>query len=152
MGLKYEIESLRQHAAIQGYVITELTDIYWESNGLMDMERNLRAFHEPFAHLNADLVVLPGFGRWAYWTGERIDFAPRVATGGATLAPGAVVEWELQPYGVSGSVASSMVLSTSTKGTCATTAPHKSGSELTMAPISSPPAEPPDVAIRPALV
>lgn len=105
MGLKYQIESLRRHAAIQGYVITELTDIYWESNGLMDMERNLRAFHEPFAHLNADLVVLPGFRRWGYWTGERLAFEPQVATGGATLAPGAVLEWELQPYGLSGRVA-----------------------------------------------
>jgi hypothetical protein len=105
MGLKYQIESLRRHAAIQGYVITELTDIYWESNGLMDMERNLRVFHEPFAHLSADLVVLPGFTRWAYWTGERLAFDPRVATGGAALAPGAVVEWELQPYGLAGRVA-----------------------------------------------
>jgi hypothetical protein len=102
MGLKYEIESLRQHASIQGYVITELTDIYWESNGLMDMERNLRAFHEPFAHLNADLVVLPGFRRWAYWTGQKLELAPRVATGGCTLAPGATLEWELLPYGLSG--------------------------------------------------
>ena len=105
MGLKYQIESLRQHASIQGYVITELTDIYWESNGLMDMERNLRAFHAPFAQLNADLVVLPGFKRWAYWTGEKLAFEPRVATGGGTLAPGATLEWELQPYGLTGQVA-----------------------------------------------
>ena len=105
MGLKYEIESLRQHASIQGYVITELTDIYWESNGLMDMERNLRAFHEPFSHLNADLVVLPGFRRWAYWTGDRLEFEVKVATGGGTLAPGAVLEWELQPFGLTGRVA-----------------------------------------------
>ena len=102
MGLKYEIESLRQHASIQGYVITELTDIYWESNGLMDMERNLRAFHEPFAHLNCDLVVLPGFRRWAYWAGERLELEPKVATGGCTLPPGAHLEWELQPFGLSG--------------------------------------------------
>src|SRR6476646_5498002 len=53
--------------------------------------------------------------------------------------------------GVSGSVSSSMVLSTSTKGTSATTAPHSSGSEFTTAPISSPPAEPPLISIRPAL-
>jgi hypothetical protein len=104
MGLKYEIESLREHASIQGYVITELTDIYWESNGLMDMERNLRAFHEPFSHLNADLVVLPRFARWGYWAGERLELAPKVATGGSTLAPGATLEWEVQPLGLTGSV------------------------------------------------
>ena len=45
-----------------------------------------------------------------------------------------------------------MVLSTSTNGTSATTAPHSSGSELTTAPISSPPAEPPLIAIRPGRV
>ena len=104
VGLKYEIEKLREHASIQGYVITELTDIYWESNGLMDMERNLRVFHEPFAHVNADIVILPGFKRWAYWEGERLEFQPRIATGGATLAPGAVLEWTLEPFGLSGRV------------------------------------------------
>ncbi|PAV70337.1 hypothetical protein WR25_09833 [Diploscapter pachys] len=45
-----------------------------------------------------------------------------------------------------------MVLRTSTNGTSAITAPHRSGSELTIAPISSPPAERPAVAMRPALV
>jgi hypothetical protein len=105
MGLKYEIEELRKHASIQGYVITELTDIYWESNGLMDMERNLRAFHEPFSHLNADLVVVPGFERWGYWAGERLAARPRIATGGATLAPGAVLHWTLAPWGLSGEIA-----------------------------------------------
>ena len=42
-----------------------------------------------------------------------------------------------------------MVASTSTKGTCATTAPQSSGSVLATTPISSPPAEPPSIAIRP---
>lgn len=104
VGLKYQIEKLRSHASIQGYVITELTDIYWESNGLMDMERNLRVFHEPFAHVNADLVIIPGFKRWGYWEGETLAFEPKLATGGATVAPGATLEWELQPLGVTGSV------------------------------------------------
>ena len=102
LGLKYQIERLRGANAIQGYVITELTDIYWESNGLMDMERNLRAFHEPFATLNADLVVLPGFERWAWWAGETLAFAPKVATGGATLGLGAKLHWRIDALGLSG--------------------------------------------------
>ena len=44
-----------------------------------------------------------------------------------------------------------MVLSTSTKGTCATAAPHSSGSELSTAPTSSPPAEPPAMLICPSV-
>src|SRR3546814_9769384 len=54
--------------------------------------------------------------------------------------------------GVRGRLSSSMVLSTSTKGTCATTAPHSSGLLLATAPINSPPAEPPEMLMRPALV
>jgi hypothetical protein len=45
-----------------------------------------------------------------------------------------------------------MVFKTSTNGTSATTAPHSFGSVLTTAPISSPPAEPPWMAMLPALV
>ena len=103
-GLKYQIEKLRSSASIQGYVITELTDIYWEANGLMDMERNLRAFHAPFAEVNADIVVVPGFRRWGYWAGETLDLAPSLATGGGFVGPGAVLDWSLEPLGLSGKV------------------------------------------------
>ncbi|MGI4880211.1 MAG: hypothetical protein ACRYG4_22305, partial [Janthinobacterium lividum] len=104
-GLKYQIEKLRSSASIQGYVITELTDIYWEANGLMDMERNLRAFHLPFADVNADIVIVPGFRRWGYWAGEALDFTPVLATGGGTVGDGAVLDWSLEPLGLSGQVA-----------------------------------------------
>ena len=49
---------------------------------------------------------------------------------------------------VSGSDASSIVLITSTNGTCATTALNRSGRMLVTAPISRPPAEPPSIIRR----
>ena len=104
-GLKYQIEKLRASASIQGYVITELTDIYWEANGLMDMERNLRAFHSPFADVNADVVVVPACRRWGYWAGEEIAWNPQVATGGGFVVPGAVLDWAVEPLGLAGKVA-----------------------------------------------
>ena len=54
--------------------------------------------------------------------------------------------------GVSGRVSSSMVLSTSTKGTSAMMAAKSSGAMLATAPMSMPPADPPWAAIRPAVV
>lgn len=106
IGLKYQIEKLRSAASIQGYVITELTDIYWEANGLMDMERNLRVFHAPFADINTDIVLVPGFRRWGYWAGETLDLAPALATGGrGDVGPDTVLEWTLEPLGLSGAVA-----------------------------------------------
>src|SRR3972149_4324248 len=41
--LKSEIESLRARPEIQGYVITEFTDVNWEANGLLDMWRRPKA-------------------------------------------------------------------------------------------------------------
>ena len=38
--LKYELGALRAHSEIQGYVITEFTDLNWEANGLLDMWRH----------------------------------------------------------------------------------------------------------------
>jgi hypothetical protein len=73
--LKYEIEVMRRRPALAGYVITEFTDAHWESNGLLDMRRNTRVFHNDFASVNADLVVIPRWERLSYWEGEplRVD-------------------------------------------------------------------------------
>ena len=58
-GLQYEIGQLRRHDSIQGYVITELTDAYWEANGLLDGMRGTKVYHDRLAALNApDVVVI----------------------------------------------------------------------------------------------
>jgi hypothetical protein len=100
--LKYQIEKLREHDSIQGYVVTELTDVFWEANGLMDMQRNPRLFAGAFADLNTDLVILPRLDRFAFWCGQPIRLSPTVATGGERLEHGGIVDWSLEPGGRSG--------------------------------------------------
>jgi Glycosyl hydrolases family 2, sugar binding domain/Glycosyl hydrolases family 2, TIM barrel domain/Glycosyl hydrolases family 2 len=89
--LKYEIESMRAHSTIMGYVITELTDVHWEANGLLDMNRNPRIFHNRFAEINSDIVIVPKVQFYAGWAGAPFSFALSLATGGATLASGATL-------------------------------------------------------------
>lgn len=72
LALKFEIEALRRRASIQGYVITEFTDVHWECNGLLDMGRRPKAFHDVLRRVNADDVLIPHVERWAYWAGETI--------------------------------------------------------------------------------
>lgn len=86
--LKYQIESMRGHAPIQGYVITEFTDVQWEANGLLDMNRNPRVFHEVFANINADVVIVPRVDRYAGRAGAGLAFGVAVATGGASVGAG----------------------------------------------------------------
>lgn len=90
--LKYEIEVMRAWPQIQGYVITELTDVHWESNGLLDMNRNKRVFHDRLAEVNADVVIVPKVARYAGTAGQDWTMNLAVASGGSTLPPG-VLRW-----------------------------------------------------------
>jgi hypothetical protein len=101
--LKYEIEVMRAHPSIMGYVITEFTDVHWESNGLLDMNRNPRVFHDAFASINADVVIAPRIDRYAGVSGDTLTLAPGVATGGVAL-PDTVLHWQTDA-GASGQMA-----------------------------------------------
>ena len=49
---------MRLHPEISGFVVTQLTDVQWECNGLLDMDRNAKAGHAGYASLFApDLPV-----------------------------------------------------------------------------------------------
>ncbi len=71
ISLKWEIEEMRRHSEIAGYVITEFTDINWECNGLMDMGRNPKVFHKRLADVQAQDILIPRLlPRPALWEGE----------------------------------------------------------------------------------
>lgn len=72
--LKHEIEEIRRHAAIQGYVITEFTDINWEANGLMDMWRNPKAYADELAKIQQPDLVMARTRKRNYMSGEQIQF------------------------------------------------------------------------------
>jgi hypothetical protein len=79
--LKYQIEAMRRKPSLAGYVITELHDCHWESNGLLDMRRNPRVFHELFPIINSDTVIVPKWRRLSYWSGEKVDLDLAIAHG-----------------------------------------------------------------------
>ena len=79
--LKYQIEAMRRKPNLAGYVITELHDCHWESNGLLDMRRNPRVFHELFPIINSDTVIVPKWQRLSYWSGENISLELAFAHG-----------------------------------------------------------------------
>ena len=84
--LKFQIETLRWEPAISGYVITELNDVQWESNGLMDVRNRPRAFAERLANLQQPWLVIARAPRTAIRPGERVEVAVRLAGAGAAAA------------------------------------------------------------------
>ena len=91
--LKYQIESMRRRSEIAGYVVTELTDVFWESNGLLDMRRNPKVFCDDLAALNADTAVIPDWERTAYWAGEPARVGISVCHGAGPDIEGSEVLW-----------------------------------------------------------
>lgn len=85
--MKYEIETMRRQPTLAGYVITEFTDAYWESNGLLDFDRQPKAYHDRFAHINAPDMIIPQPQRYACWD----DQVLRVRLTGARYSG---AEWE----------------------------------------------------------
>ncbi|MFC5367131.1 glycoside hydrolase family 2 protein [Salinirubrum litoreum] len=92
VSLKDQIEELRRHDDIAGYVITEWTDVEWEFNGVLDYLRERKEFHDRFTEINDALCVTAEPESHVGWAGEPFSFDLSVVndtgTGGA-----ATVEW-----------------------------------------------------------
>ena len=94
--MKYEIEQIRRHNSIQGYVITELTDVHWECNGLLDMLRAPKIYFERFAAVNADDMLIPVWERLAIGCGETCTMPVLFSHYSQREVTGAVLEWQLR--------------------------------------------------------
>jgi hypothetical protein len=93
--MQYEIGQLRRHDSIQGYVITELSDAYWEANGLLDPMRGKKIYHDRLARLNAPDVVVADVDRRDVCSREPLKGLVHLSSYGGA-AGGGLVTWELR--------------------------------------------------------
>jgi hypothetical protein len=56
--LKHQIEQMRLNDSISGFVLTELSDISWEANGILDYSRNDKPFTEYLKILNQEILPI----------------------------------------------------------------------------------------------
>ena len=97
--LKYQIEQMRRHPTIVGYVITELTDVHWESNGLLDMCRNPKSYFDVIGQVNgADALVPTDWERIAFWAGERCEVRIALSHFSAVDLRRCRLEWHLDGH------------------------------------------------------
>ncbi|HYG97723.1 MAG TPA: hypothetical protein VD837_01240 [Terriglobales bacterium] len=94
--LKHEIEEMRRYGSIQGYVITEFTDINWEVNGLMDMWRNPKVYATRLAHIQAPDVVMARLAKRNFRSGESVTLSILASRYGAADWRGAQLRWHTQ--------------------------------------------------------
>lgn len=98
---RYQTGSIRSHAEIAGYVLTQLSDVQWEANGLFDMNRTPKRFTEEFRLINGPhAVVLRPERSEAVIGGELAVTATTVAPRPLGDAGGAVGEVRFSVSGV----------------------------------------------------
>jgi hypothetical protein len=93
--LKYEIEQIRRHDSIQGYVITEFTDLHWECNGLLDMYRNPKVYHSRLKEINADDLLIPLWERLSFSADETCEMEIIFSHYSAVEIKEAILRWEV---------------------------------------------------------
>ena len=102
--LKYEIESIRSHPEIQGYVITEFTDVNWESNGLLDMWRNPKAFADSLGKLQRDDMVVLRTEKRNYSPVETVTVMASPSHYGQETLEGCRIAWKVEGTSLGGTL------------------------------------------------
>jgi len=102
-GVKSIIEEIRKRPSISGYIVTEFTDIEWETNGWLDYLRNPK---EGFKHLkdfNSDLVIMVDKVNHNLWSGQKqkLDL---VISNHSQLSFDGVIQWSIPETSLRGEI------------------------------------------------
>jgi hypothetical protein len=103
--LKYEIETLRGHPQIQGYIITEFTDLNWEANGLLDMWRGPKAHAQQLLKLQQDDLLIVRAEKRNLTTGEKAQADVYFSHYSPDSLAGAQATWEVEGTALKGDLA-----------------------------------------------
>jgi hypothetical protein len=103
--LKYEIEDLRSQTEMQGYVITEFTDLNWECNGLLDMWRHPKVFGDALGKLQQDDLVMARAEQRNFTAGEKAKAEIYFSHYSEESLAGATVQWEIEGTSLKGALA-----------------------------------------------
>jgi hypothetical protein len=77
-GMKYLIEEIRKREEIGGYVVTELSDIEWETNGFLDFFREEKPNFDYDLSYNQDILINLNLKKRNFYAGEKIKIEPLI--------------------------------------------------------------------------
>ncbi|OCL28749.1 glycoside hydrolase family 2 [Orenia metallireducens] len=111
-GIKNIIEEMRKRSKINGYVVTELTDIEWETNGFLDYFREPKEGYENIPDYNGEIIAMLDIEERNLWSNQEFKGQVYLANDSNQKLSG-LLSWqveetelkgefkvELQPYSV----------------------------------------------------
>lgn len=98
LAFKWQIEEMRKYPQIAGYCWTELTDLQWEANGLLDYCRNIKASGRSAAQVQKPRCVFTRTDTHAVKSGGVVRGQVWGSNFGEAIDAGSVVEWHLEGF------------------------------------------------------
>ncbi|MCR2818000.1 hypothetical protein NQ166_04040 [Microbacterium sp. zg.Y1090] len=86
---RYQTTSIRLHPEIRGYVLTQLSDVQWEANGLFDMNRRPKQFTSEFGMVNGEHAVALRPAAYSVFAGDILPVTVTALPGPRGAGPGA---------------------------------------------------------------
>lgn len=102
LALKFQIEEMRKHPSIVGYIITEFTDLQWESNGLLDWCRNPKIFHDIMHTVQDQDIIFAQPARTNCVSGEQVQLGAWISHFSQTDLTSSNLEWSVEQSPVNG--------------------------------------------------
>lgn len=101
--VKSVIEEMRKRPAVAGYVVTEFTDIEWETNGWLDYLRNPKEGFEHLKDFNGSLAVIADNVKHNLWSGENQSWNVVISNHDMKSFEGSV-SWSIEGTSLSGTI------------------------------------------------
>ncbi len=102
--LKHEINTLRSLPGMEGYVITEFTDLNWEANGIIDMWRQPKVYSESLSKLQQDNLLVARTERRNLTSEEKGEAEVYFSHYSPTDFPGANIVWRIEDTSLNGTL------------------------------------------------
>jgi len=100
--LRFQVEEIRKHPEIKGYVITEFTDVYWEANGLLDITRRKKAFFGILQKMNAPDMIFPLERPTGVWSNQKVSIELLFSHLSAKKITNVEVRWNITETPING--------------------------------------------------
>jgi len=93
VSLKHEIESIRSYEALQGYVITGVTDVHWEVNGLLDMWRNEKVYVNDLSKIQTSDLIACRLTAYSFYEKDHVEVPAFISHFSDVDLSGASLRW-----------------------------------------------------------
>ena len=100
--LRFQIEEMRKYPEIQGYIITEFTDLYWECNGLLDITRGKKVYFDELEKLNNLDLIFPQERPAGVWAGEKVNISVLFSHLSSKNIESARLSWKIEGTDIKG--------------------------------------------------